>query len=75
MLLLRITVLEFSALLQHSIALSCVLPGSIDESKPLVYPVLPPLYVSTGIRIANIYYMLVYVKNVVASNAIYLDVI
>ena len=38
-------------------------------------PDKPPLYVSTGIRIANIYYMLVYVKNVVASNAIYLDII
>jgi len=29
MLLLRITVLEFSALLQHSIALYCVLPESL----------------------------------------------
>ena len=49
MLLLRITVLEFSALLQHSIALYCVLP---DSKLPLITPKYIDLLI-TYIRIFN----------------------
>jgi hypothetical protein len=36
MLLLRITVLEFSALLQHSIALYCVLPQTLQNTDGVI---------------------------------------